>query len=73
MTARLVVNYRSPTPLHEPLVFRCRVDRIEGRKIFTVGELVVERDGRLCAEAEALFVSMKPEVFMRLVAERSQG
>jgi hypothetical protein len=30
-------------------------------------------DGRLCAEAEGLFISMKPEVFMRLVSEREKG
>lgn len=72
MTARLTVNYRSPSPLHDELRFTGRVERIEGRKIYTVGEMHTA-DGRLCADAEGLFVSMKPEVFMRLVSEREQG
>lgn len=56
MTARLVVNYRSPTPLHRELRFKARVDRVEGRKIFTSGTL--HSGDRLCAEAEGLFVSV---------------
>jgi len=71
MTARLTVNYRSPSPLHEELRFTGRVDRVDGRKIYTLGEMRVP-DGRLCAEAEGLFISMKPEVFMRLVADRER-
>lgn len=70
MTARLAVDYRSPTPLHRQLRFSGRVERIEGRKIYTRAELHVVDDERLCAEAEALFVSMRPEVFMRLVTDR---
>jgi acyl-coenzyme A thioesterase PaaI-like protein len=71
MTARLVVNYRSPTPLHEPLLFTGDIDHVEGRKIFVRGELRVQADGRLCAEAEGLFLSMNPEVFDRLMRSRA--
>lgn len=71
MTARLVVNYRSPTPLHQPLQFTGDVERVEGRKIFVRGELRVEADQRLCAEAEGLFLSMNPEVFDRLMRNRT--
>lgn len=70
MTARLTISYRSPTPLHRPLRYVGRIDRIEGRKIYTTAELVVADDERLCAEADGLFVSMKPEVFERLLDER---
>ena len=70
MTARLVVNYRSPTPLHQPLRFQGDIDHIEGRKIFVKGELRVVADDRLCAEAEGLFLSMNPEVFDRLMRTR---
>ena len=70
MTARLSISYRSPTPLHRPLRYVGRIDRVEGRKIHTTAELVVVGDGRLCAEAEGLFVSMKPEVFERMKRER---
>ena len=58
MTARLTVSYRSPTPLHRELLFTGRVDRVDGRKIFATGELVVAADGRLCADAEGLFISV---------------
>jgi acyl-coenzyme A thioesterase PaaI-like protein len=71
MTARLVINYRSPTPLHQPLRFTGDIDRVEGRKIFVRGDLRVEADGRLCAEAEGLFLSMNPEVFDRLMRNRA--
>lgn len=70
MTARLTVNYRSPTPLLQPLRFVGRIDHIDGRKIFTNGSLRTVADGRLCAEAEALFISMKPEFFQRMVNAR---
>ncbi len=69
MTGRLSVSYRSPTPLFEEVRFVGRLDRIEGRKIFTTGTL--SAGDRLCAEAEGLFISMKPEVFVRLMEMRS--
>ncbi len=73
LTARLSVSYRSPTPLHQPVRYVGRVDRVEGRKIFATATLTVVTDGRLCAEAEGLFVSMNPEVFERLVRTRASG
>jgi acyl-coenzyme A thioesterase PaaI-like protein len=69
MTGRLLVSYRSPTPLHHPVRYEGRVERIEGRKIFTVATL--HHGDTLCAEAEGLFISMKPEVFQRLMRDRS--
>jgi acyl-coenzyme A thioesterase PaaI-like protein len=68
MTANLQVDYRSPTPLHRPLRFVGRIDHVDGRKIHTVATL--HHGDTLCAEARALFVSMKPEVFQRLMRER---
>ncbi|HEX5366611.1 MAG TPA: PaaI family thioesterase [Acidimicrobiales bacterium] len=56
MTARLTVNYRSPTPLEVVLHFRGRVVGVEGRKTFTEGTL--HAGDRLCAEGEALFVAV---------------
>ncbi len=70
MTARLTISYRTPTPLHRRLRYVGRIERVEGRKIFTSCELMVADGGRLCAEAEGLFVSMKPEVFERMKRER---
>jgi acyl-coenzyme A thioesterase PaaI-like protein len=70
MTARLIVNYRQPTPLYTELRFDARLDRVEGRKIFTTGE--VYAGDRLTAEAEGLFVSVDREKFQRLFATRKQ-
>jgi Thioesterase superfamily len=56
MTGRLIVNYRSPTPLNTELRFEGWVDRVEGRKTFTEGTL--HAGDRLCAESEGLFVAI---------------
>ncbi len=37
-TGELTVRYLAPTPIHEPLEFRARVEQIEGRKIDTLAE-----------------------------------
>jgi hypothetical protein len=68
MTARLIVNYRKPTPLHTPLTFVGRLDRVDGRKIFTLGELWA--GDVLCAEAEGLFISIDPGAFIELKQAR---
>lgn len=70
MTARLQVHYRSPTPLRRPLRYEGRIDHVDGRKILTRATL--HHGDTLCAEAEALFVSMKPEVFIRLMQQRAE-
>jgi acyl-coenzyme A thioesterase PaaI-like protein len=58
-TAYLHVDYRALTPLDTRLEVRGWLDRQEGRKRFVRGEL---RHGEvLCAEAEALFVELRPD------------
>lgn len=71
MTGRLTISYRSPTPLFVPLTFSGRFLRVEGRKVFT--EATLHAGTTLCAEAEGLFISMKPEVFERLTAMRGSS
>jgi acyl-coenzyme A thioesterase PaaI-like protein len=71
MTAHLGVDYKSPTPLYQPLRFRGDIERIDGRKIYARGELRVEADDRLCATATGLFVSMKTDTFDRLMKIRN--
>ncbi|MEU7812233.1 PaaI family thioesterase [Pseudonocardia sp. NPDC049154] len=57
-TAFLNVDYRSVTPIDRELRVAARVDRVEGRKHFLSGTV---HDGeRLCAEATALFVALRP-------------
>jgi acyl-coenzyme A thioesterase PaaI-like protein len=67
MTGTLTVRYRQPTPLYRELTFRGRVDRVEGRKIFTQASL--HAGETLCAEAEGLFISVGEERFRRLAGE----
>ena len=42
--------------------------KLEGRKIFTEGQLYA--GDRLCAEAEGLFISINPEKFLELKRQR---
>lgn len=69
-TGTLTVRYRTPTPLHTELRFRGTLDRMEGRKIFASGQL--HAGERLCAEAEGIFVSARPESFQRLLEARAR-
>ena len=59
MTARLTIRYRRPTPLHIPVRIDARTERVEGRRIVTVGTLHVA--DQLTAEAEGLFVSISDD------------
>ena len=68
MTGRLPVHYRRPTPLDRELRFEAGIDRVEGRKIITRGELVAGE--RLCAEAEGIFVSARPGSMQELMEQR---
>ena len=70
MTGTLTIKYRRPTPLLKELVFDARVDRVEGRKIFTRG--TVSCEGVMTAEAEGLFISVGHERFMAMAAELAQ-
>jgi acyl-coenzyme A thioesterase PaaI-like protein len=69
MTGTLTIRYRRPTPLHSELRFRGTVERVEGRKIFTVG--TVHAGENLCAEAEAIFVRVDFARFAELARARA--
>jgi acyl-coenzyme A thioesterase PaaI-like protein len=64
MTGTLTVRYLRPTPLGIELTFRGRLDRVEGRKIYTSGTL--HAGEVLCAEAEGLFISVPRDRLLRL-------
>lgn len=70
MTGRLEISYRSPTPLHREVRYRVGIDHVDGRKIHARATL--HHGETLCAEATAVFISMKPEVFQRLMRDRSE-
>jgi acyl-coenzyme A thioesterase PaaI-like protein len=69
MTGTLNVVYRTPTPLHTEVTFRAKIARIEGRKIFVHGTL--HAGERLCAESDAIFISMKAGRYLELMKERA--
>lgn len=69
MTGTLTIRYRTPTPLHTELRFEAQVDRVEGRKVFVSGSL--HAGDRLCAEADAIFISVRPGSFAKLLAARN--
>jgi acyl-coenzyme A thioesterase PaaI-like protein len=57
-TAYLHVNYRQIVPIEKRLDISAGVDRVEGRKVFVSGRLT--DGGVVLADAEALFVLLKP-------------
>jgi acyl-coenzyme A thioesterase PaaI-like protein len=69
-TGTLTVRYRSPTPLYEDLRVTAWVDRVDGRKIFTSG--TCHAGDRLTAEAEGIFITVRPERFEELLREREE-
>ncbi|KAF7238326.1 Acyl-coenzyme A thioesterase THEM4 [Varanus komodoensis] len=59
MTAHLSINYKSPLPLGSVVLVKSRLDRMEGRKLFTSGQ-VESLDGQtLYAEASGLFIKVQ--------------
>lgn len=61
MTGTLTIVYRSPTPLFTELRFEGHTERIDGRKVHTVGS--IHAGDRLCAEANGIFILVKRERF----------
>lgn len=71
MTGTLTVKYRRPTPLHSELRIEGAVDSVSGRKVFTSGRMFAGEV--LTAEATGLFISIQPEDFRALSAQRERG
>ncbi|OBK49763.1 PaaI family thioesterase [Mycobacterium sp. 1081908.1] len=58
-TAYLHVDYRSITPIDEPLSARGRISKIDGRKFFVAASMAAA-DGTLLSEANGLMVRLLP-------------
>lgn len=71
MTAHLGVDYRSPTPLGEPLRLEGWLDRRDGRKIYARGAMY--HGDVLTAEADALFIAFDRGRFRDLLDSRNEG
>jgi acyl-coenzyme A thioesterase PaaI-like protein len=58
MTGRLEISYKRPTPLGVRIDFFGYIERVEGRKIYTVGHSVNADTGETLAEGKGLFISI---------------
>lgn len=63
MTAFLKVDYKAPTPVPTNVVCVVTLDRIDGRKVFLQGHLLIEKENGLLktCEATALFLELKQD------------
>lgn len=66
MTGTLTVRYRAPTPILSEIELEGWLDRVEGRKVHTRGEL--RHRGRVTAEAEGVFIRGSMEQLKALLA-----
>jgi acyl-coenzyme A thioesterase PaaI-like protein len=57
VTGTLTVRFVKPVPIERPLEARARVDRVEGRKWFCSGELVLASSGAELARANGVWVA----------------
>ncbi|MEZ5257483.1 MAG: PaaI family thioesterase [Ilumatobacteraceae bacterium] len=62
-TGELRVRYEAGVPIGVPLACRVRLDRIEGRKLFMAGELMVAETGHVLARSTAVFISVPRDMF----------
>jgi acyl-CoA thioesterase FadM len=62
LTATLTVTYRRPVRLGTPLLATAEMGAVDGRRTTAHARLVAEEDPETTlAEAEALFVALRPE------------
>jgi acyl-coenzyme A thioesterase PaaI-like protein len=61
VSVNLATDFRAPVPIGEEITVRGRIDRIEGGKIHTVGDITLP-DGRVAVEGRGLWIEM-PEMF----------
>jgi len=60
-TGRLTVHYRAPVPMNQRIEFKAWAEAPDGRKLVVQSE--ARLDGRLLAEADALFILVDPDHF----------
>jgi acyl-CoA thioesterase FadM len=62
LTATLTVTYRRPVQLGVPLLATAEMGEVDGRRTTARARLVAQDDpGTTLAEAEGLFVALRPE------------
>ena len=70
MTGELTIRYLKPTPTKTPLRLVARLDRIERRKIYTSGEILM--GDVVLARSTGIFISIAHERFEELREEQKQ-
>ena len=63
MTGTLTIRYRRPTPVLKQIELEGWIDRVEGRKVFTQGEM--RHNGEVTAEAEGIFIAGSVDALRR--------
>jgi len=64
VTAKLEVNYRRPVHLNIEYTLHARMERLDGRKIFTAIDMR-DPDGEIAAEGSGLFIIVSVEHFTK--------
>ncbi|XP_040188417.1 acyl-coenzyme A thioesterase THEM4-like isoform X1 [Rana temporaria] len=59
VTANLNINYRNPIPLGATVLIDCRVEKVDGRKVYSSCQVRSHDDAVLHNEATALFITPK--------------
>ena len=72
VAARLGTSFQRMLPLGTDALLEAWVERVEGRKVWTLGRLVDE-DGEAFAEADALFLKLDPERFLPLIEKAAKA
>ncbi len=74
MTAQLSVTYRRPVRLGVPLLLTAKMGDADGRRTTALARIVAEDDpGTTLAEAEGMFVSLRPDVPLDLFPRTGDG
>ncbi len=60
-TAGLTIDYKAGTPLDTELELEAWIEKVEGRKLFNAGKIMV--NGEVCATAQGLWVQPKTRPF----------
>lgn len=72
VTGTVTIRFRKSAPLFRRLLFDAWIDRVEGRKRFTLATMHDE-SGQLLAEAEAVFIYVTGDHFEQRLRERDAG
>lgn len=65
VTATLTVNFRKPVPIDRPLQVRAWIDKVDGRKWYISGELVLASTNSVLGTATGIWVARDVSHFTR--------